>query len=735
MRRTHTLLALLVWLSVGSASPARAEGVVPELRILALTGGLAPGTPIATRFAKFPSVPLIDASGRIAFDARIDNPPQVFGRDAIWRTTAAGDLEFAVGSAGHIPGILGLRRENTTLAGFRGGRILATSEVSPPFGIGNDHALWLTNATSGALALVADAKPPGTMPGVSVEEFIRPALTEVGQVAFAARLRGLVNPFNRDAIWGPDPSGALALLARTNEPALDSPGFRFTRTGSAVQLNRFGEVAFWGRLSLFALDAVFGPDAAGALRRRALELDPAPGAPPGSTFTAILDDVGLTDAGDLLFLAEFETGNGIWQSSHTGEVTPRVIAGPDTEPLPSGIHIDEISDFAVNSTGTLAFTAKASPGLGDGESVWRADAEGGLELLAMRGQPVPGRPGLEYGFPVAADINERGDVLIRSSESNGVFEDHFFVLAPRDADPVVIAVIGDFIEILPGVQRMLQEITLADEEGATRRAFDEHGRVVFHARFPGSEAAIIVADVGIEDTDQDGTPDLLDNCPADPNPDQADLDGNGIGDACNSFEDMDGDDHADDLDVCPSVADPDQPDTDGDGIGDVCNAAIDFDGDDHRDDLDNCPETSNRGQSDRDSDGQGDACDPFPDEPDNEKGQLRFDLGASTEALNVCLDRRPFEDADGDGEEDSTDACAATPAGEAVDDAGCSLTQFCGARSTRGRGGRDCTRADWQADETSPSKPHDCMLDGRGKKAQCVPATDPSKKGPPKRRG
>src|SRR5581483_5894066 len=35
-----------------------------------------------------------------------------------------------------------------------------------------------------------------------------------------------------------------------------------------------------------------------------------------------------------------------------------------------------------------------------------------------------------------------------------------------------------------------------------------------------------------DDHDGDGVPDGLDNCPAVPNPDQADSDGDGVGDAC-----------------------------------------------------------------------------------------------------------------------------------------------------------------------------------------------------------
>ena len=43
---------------------------------------------------------------------------------------------------------------------------------------------------------------------------------------------------------------------------------------------------------------------------------------------------------------------------------------------------------------------------------------------------------------------------------------------------------------------------------------------------------LIVAVAGVTDTDDDGVPDSLDNCPTTPNSDQSDLDGDGVGDAC-----------------------------------------------------------------------------------------------------------------------------------------------------------------------------------------------------------
>jgi hypothetical protein len=70
------------------------------------------------------------------------------------------------------------------------------------------------------------------------------------------------------------------------------------------------------------------------------------------------------------------------------------------------------------------------------------------------------------------------------------------------------------------------------------------------------------------DTDNDGLADSTDNCPNIYNPDQADIDGDGIGDVCDS--DVDGDGIPNETDNCVTVVNPDQADTDSDGYGDAC---------------------------------------------------------------------------------------------------------------------------------------------------------------------
>jgi Ca2+-binding RTX toxin-like protein len=72
------------------------------------------------------------------------------------------------------------------------------------------------------------------------------------------------------------------------------------------------------------------------------------------------------------------------------------------------------------------------------------------------------------------------------------------------------------------------------------------------------------------DEDGDGVADGLDNCPANSNPDQADSNLDGVGDAC-QMADQDEDGLADASDNCPTIYNPEQIDTNKDGVGDDCS--------------------------------------------------------------------------------------------------------------------------------------------------------------------
>ena len=129
----------------------------------------------------------------------------------------------------------------------------------------------------------------------------------------------------------------------------------------------------------------------------------------------------------------------------------------------------------------------------------------------------------------------------------------------------------------------------------------------------------------------------------------------------------------------------------------------------------------NPGQEDGDGDLFGDVCDPFPNDPDNDLalcssdlGDCQIDLFQCGADLAACDAIRKFEDADGDGEEDSTDACPGTAIGMEVDGNGCSQAEFCSAIDGQAR----CINGDWKNDEPLGAA-RDCAVEKQS--GLCVP--------------
>jgi hypothetical protein len=240
----------------------------------------------------------------------------------------------------------------------------------------------------------------------------------------------------------------------------------------------------------------------------------------------------------------------------------------------------------------------------------------------------------------------------------------------------------------------VSDLTLSSVDLADSGGTDHYPPEVIVHDYLGS-VRVSVGEACPADSDSDTVFDTLDNCPATANPDQANFDGDSMGDVCDpdddndliadEFEppiclfdsDCDDDTILDGSDNCILVPNPDQLDNDDDWIpgalnplrrgGDACD--IDDDNDYILDDGDgsstigdnpctggetancddNCQFTANADQADPDSDGLGSVCDNCPDDDNPDQADNEGDgLG------DIC---DPDDDNDGildDGDGSST---------------------------------------------------------------------------------
>ena len=193
-----------------------------------------------------------------------------------------------------------------------------------------------------------------------------------------------------------------------------------------------------------------------------------------------------------------------------------------------------------------------------------------------------------------------------------------------------------------------------------------------------------------EDNDNDGFVDQADNCPAMANPTQADLDNDGVGDACDLDKDGDGISIPDDN--CPNDINSWISFTWNDYDGDGC---LDEDADDDDDDdavldiNDACPMgEKNWGDEAATFDHDGDGChDDLEDDDDDADGVKdpidrcpRGLIGAAQAGQDNdgdgCIDAVEDDDDDQDGVLDPLDRCANTDPSEQVSSNGCSQYQL-----------------------------------------------------------
>ena len=204
---------------------------------------------------------------------------------------------------------------------------------------------------------------------------------------------------------------------------------------------------------------------------------------------------------------------------------------------------------SVSQTGTYDLNYARAPGanehgqLSDGDLVAEFIGLGDLD---------------SYTFAAAAGAN----VLLQLEDTSGSALAPGMVLYRPDGTQVTSAASGTSASIVcpSGTcaidQTGIYTVIVADGSGSLSQT--------------GSYTLALTVDGGSSDSDGDGVGDAVDNCPAVTNPQQEDLDNDGLGDVCDP--DDDGDGVNDGADNCPRVPNAGQEDSDGDGVGDACDA-------------------------------------------------------------------------------------------------------------------------------------------------------------------
>jgi hypothetical protein len=678
---------------------------------IALSTDQIPGWYSGARFGGFADA-IVNEAGDVAFLAAATGSPAVGRGWGIWLYHPTGRIVEVARYSDPAPGVPSSAMGLFLLPALGdSGAIAFVNGNSQGEGLG----LWRwREGNAPTLLATAGAAVPESAQGAFTSLKAPPALNARDEVAFAAFTNfGARN----EGIWGPDAGGGLRLLARKGDP---SPGgwlyrFDFVEGGIAPpSLNDAGETAFALTMKRIAIGYypiahyVFGPNAAGNLTYRVgtdarLPVDVL-GA--GFTFASPLRGIGFHARGEIAFTAAFagpdgDSGTGIWLSERAGRIVPIALGRDPAAGFVDGWYYDLVRDPVLGPAGHVGFRGTLrSLGSERGAATWRWDAATGAVPLAIAGDPAPGFPaGATLTDPSIVALNAQGDALFEdgvSTQGGAGPSVRTLFYAPARGSSFPVLREGDTLEVAAGQWRSVRR-WLWSSQASGRRVLNDAGDIPLRVEFADGSSGVFVARVFARvDRDGDGVRDLEDVCAEAADPEQRDSDANGVGDACNDDEDADGDEFADDLDGCPGRAD-DQSDSDGDGAGD--------------------------------------ACDPFPNEADHEVGQLRADLALAQETTAAvlaevdrlsaaqggargeiarCLERRFLLDADGDGEDASTDRCPSTSPSSPVDADGCSLDQFCaGVPPSPAL----CNASDWLDDEPL-GNPRDCRVMGMGCRAR-----------------
>jgi len=379
-----------------------------------------------------------------------------------------------------------------------------------------------------------------------------PSINDKGHIAFGASVTGGQTP---GGIFLSTETGIRKVVAAGD---VAPNGRLLTSFQQCPKVNNNDEVLFVGLTGVTGEDAALYLWRGGLVRTIVAPGDPAPG---GGTFTgagftahetgAVVVEIDLNDQGDVGFVGTVEGGEydiAIFVRS-AGHVS-KVVAIGDSSPTGgdfvylSGLDLDNAGRAAFEGWTNWSFTSgglflgtttllaiPTSIPVGTISSICCSPAVNNVTQGASSGKLADGRTGVFFtddrgttavvldgeATPVGGtflrhstypvDLNDRGQVVFHSRIVGGPASNGIFVSSGGKLDVIVLS--GQ-----------------SGSAGVGHPQINNVGQVAFYDWV--AEKIFLFS----PDADGDGIVDLIDNCPSTPNPSQADLNGDGIGDIC-----------------------------------------------------------------------------------------------------------------------------------------------------------------------------------------------------------
>jgi len=532
---SHVLIVLQYLVFVTLAADSASGG--DRMRIVALSGDVAPGTSASTTFAGFISAPVVNNDGHTAFIGAIaGSGVNNSNRIGIWSEGGEGALSLVARTGEIAPG-MGIGEQFTGWFGFGGG------DTDRPVYLNNKgHIVFWSSLPNGGQGIWARAgaddlhqvvragnAAPGTESGVeftgfNISEFL--AFNDQDEVIFLGGLTGpSIDSSNNFGIWKSTNDGVLHLIARNGATAPGlGPGvvFNFRSFNFAVPaFNNKGSVVFKAPfmgpgVSIDSDSGIWKVTNEGGLSLQIREGDLAPGTTPGKFFSHFAEPT-LNDQEQIAFVASLkesgtslkESGTGIWVQSVEGDLEVVVLADDLALDAGPGIHFSRFgplngySPMVLNKEGMVAFQAvlkgpNISPFAFHSRSLWKGRSDEGVSLVARQGDIAPGTLGAIFNEFDTFALNAKGQVAFLGSAGwhEGIWAED------TNGNLRLVAIEGQQINISDDAEspdfRTIRYLSFIAETGNSdgrKSGFNDVGQVAFRALFEEGGEGIFVWNV------------------------------------------------------------------------------------------------------------------------------------------------------------------------------------------------------------------------------------------------